>query len=46
VDIFQLRNHIIEEYTDYTRSFLSIRHPQIASFVQDYQHTVSSSQTF
>jgi ATP-dependent helicase YprA (DUF1998 family) len=35
VDIFQLRNHIIEEYTAYTRSFLSIRHPQIAAFVQE-----------
>lgn len=35
MDIFQLRNHIITEYTDYTRSFLAIRHPQIAAFVQD-----------
>jgi hypothetical protein len=35
VDIFQLRDQIIADYTAYTRSFLSIRHPQIAAFVQE-----------
>ncbi|NJP07392.1 MAG: DEAD/DEAH box helicase [Chloroflexaceae bacterium] len=35
MDIFALRDHIISQYTDYTRSFLSIRHPQIAEFVQN-----------
>lgn len=33
MDIFALRNHIIAEYTDYTRSFLTIRDPDIATFV-------------
>lgn len=34
IDIFQLRDQIIHQYTAYTRSFLTIRHPQIAAFVQ------------
>jgi hypothetical protein len=34
MDIFALRNHVIDEYTAYTRSFLTIRDPAIAAFVQ------------
>ncbi len=38
MDIFSLRQHIIDEYSAYTRSFLTIRDPAIADFVQDALH--------
>lgn len=38
MNIFTLRNDIINEYTKYTRSFLTIRDATIATFVQDELH--------
>lgn len=34
MDVFQLRNHIIDEYSRYTTSFLTILDPEIDAFVQ------------
>jgi ATP-dependent helicase YprA (DUF1998 family) len=35
VDVFQLRQQIVDDYQSYTRSFLTIQDPTIAHFVQD-----------
>ena len=33
MDVFDLRNRLVSDYRDYTRSFIKIRDPRIGAFV-------------
>ncbi len=35
MDAFALRNRLVADYQSYTRSFIKIRDPRIAAFVED-----------
>ena len=35
MDVFDLRNRLVSDYRDYTRSFFRIRDPRIKGFVDD-----------
>ncbi len=35
MDVFQLRDHVIDDYSAYVQSFLRIRDPQIKAYVED-----------
>ena len=39
VDVFQLRNQVVGDYSDYIRSFLEIRDPTIRQLVEDELHS-------
>jgi ATP-dependent helicase YprA (DUF1998 family) len=39
MDVFDLRNHVIDEYADYVRSFVSIRNDRIAKKVAQEVHS-------
>ena len=36
MDVFQLRDRLVQDYRDYTRSFIKIRDPQIEEFVDGH----------